>query len=100
MKVQRDKKISAACGRKQGGENQRFSPGNWAYAQFLTDFNAACGSGKGGENLRFSPGNWAYAQFLTILEPPFGGRKRGRNGKNENAGSDASGEQHGGDEGI
>ena len=76
MKVQRDKKMNVAVRRQvRGGENQRFSPGNWAYAQFLTDFNAACGSGKGGENLRFSPGNWACAQFLKNLEPPFGGRK-------------------------
>ena len=72
MKVQRDKKFSADVRRQT----------------------------RGGENLRFSPGNWACAQFLTDLMPPFGGRKRGKNGKNENAGSDASWKQHGGNEGV
>lgn len=47
MKVQRDEKFSAAIRRQV----------------------------RGGENLRFSPGNWACAQFLTDLMPPFGGRK-------------------------
>ena len=30
---------------------------------------------RGGENLRFSPGNWTYVQFLINLMPPSGGRK-------------------------
>lgn len=73
MKVQRDKKMNVAVRRQvRGGENQRFSPENWAYAQFLTDFSAACRQRE----------------------------RRGRNGKNENAGSDASWKQHGGNEGV
>ena len=78
MKVQRDEKFSAAIRRQvRGGENLRFSPGNWACAQFRTDFSAACRQreSESGENLRFSPGNWTHVQFLTDLMPPFGGRK-------------------------
>ena len=78
MKVQRDKRMNAAVRRQvRGGENQRFSPENWAYAQFLTDFSAACRQRESdsGEKLRFSPANWTHVQFLTNLMPPNGGRK-------------------------
>ena len=78
MKVQRDEKFSAAVRRQtRGGEKLRFSPGNWACAQFLTDFSAACRQreSESGEKLRFSPRNWTHVQFLTNLMPPNGGRK-------------------------
>lgn len=49
MKVQRDKKMNVAVRRQvRGGENQRFSPENWAYAQFLPLRMPPAGGGRRG----------------------------------------------------
>ena len=98
MKIQK----AAGTRRKRGGENLRFSPGNWAHTQFL--MNGMPPSG-GGKEERRKPAVFSWKLGSRPISHRFSAAEaaaeRGRkNGKNENAGGDASRQQHGGDEGV
>ena len=98
MKIQK----AAGTRRTRGGENLRFSPGNWAHAQFL--MNGMPPSG-GGKERRRKPAVFSRESGICPIPHRFSAAEaaaeRGRrNGKNENAGGDASRQQHSGDEGV
>ena len=89
MKIQK----VAGTRRTRGGENLRFSPGN-----------SELPSG-GGKEERRKPAAFSRESGICPIPHRFSAAEaaaeRGRkNGKNENAGGDASRQQHGGDEGV
>ena len=72
MKIQK----AAGTRRKRGGENLRFSPGNWAHAQFLMNGMSPSGGGQGAEKTcGFLPGIRHMPNPSQIQRRRSGGRK-------------------------